>query len=63
MGEIMTKPQPNTRRGMMKLDDIELCQNKLCDKGYVITDKKGEGDKFILDKCPECEGRGFKLKD
>ena len=43
-------------------DDFELCQNINCYKGMVLTDKVADDGKFIPENCPECCGRGFKLK-
>ena len=45
------------------LDDIQLCTAIMCDKGYVMTDQVSENGKFILKKCPECDGRGFHKKE
>ena len=46
----------------MKLDDIELCQRTMCDKGRIISNRVAESGKFELDDCPDCKGRGFLLK-
>ena len=40
------------------LDEITLCTSMDCDKGKSLSP---DGDSAVVD-CPECEGRGFRLK-
>ena len=40
------------------LDQITLCTSTDCDKGKALSP---DGDSAVVD-CPECEGRGFRLK-
>ena len=46
----------------VRVKDIYLCDEKMCDNGKVITDKVSEDGKFLLKDCPKCNGKGFYIK-
>ena len=43
-------------------DRLVLCTNINCDKGKVITDRVTSEGRFELDDCPECGGKGIRLR-
>ena len=43
-------------------EHIRICDETMCDNGLVITNERTEDGKFVLEKCKECDGHGFKIR-